>query len=56
MPAKMSPGEKQRITSIETRLGPVGKGHHNDHRTQALLDWLRSKEHSKKQPDPKGKK
>jgi hypothetical protein len=29
------------IGRIETRLGPVGKGHHNAHRTEKLLEWLR---------------
>lgn len=44
----MTPGEKDRIAAIEKRLGPVGKGHHNSHRTAALLKWLKKKESGKK--------
>lgn len=44
MPGKATPRETNIINKIETRLGPVGKGHHNSHRTAALLKWLRQKE------------
>ena len=43
----MTPEEKARITAIERRLGPVGKGHHNSHRTAALLKWLRNNDTKK---------
>jgi hypothetical protein len=43
----MTPQEKAKIVAIERRLGPVGKGHHNSHRTAALLKWLQSKEKKK---------
>lgn len=36
------------IAAIENKLGPVGKGHHNSHRTAALEKWLREKEKRKK--------
>jgi hypothetical protein len=44
----MTPSENKTISGIEKRLGPVGKGHHNSHRTAALLKWLRKKEQEKK--------
>jgi hypothetical protein len=44
----MTPEEKKRIDAIEKRLGPVGKGHHNSHRTAALLRWLESNKSDKK--------
>ena len=50
MAGKATPKESQTIGKIETRLGPVGKGHHNSHRTAALLKWLRDQE-SKKPSD-----
>lgn len=46
--AKMTAKEKGVIDNIEKRLGPVGKGHHNSHRTAALLKWLRAHEHDAK--------
>jgi hypothetical protein len=36
------------IGNIEKKLGPVGKGHHNSHRTAALLRWLKKHENDKK--------
>lgn len=48
MPNRMTPAEKARIQAIEKKLGPVGKGHHNSHRTEALLRWLRKHENDKK--------
>lgn len=55
--AKATAKESAIIGNIETRLGPVGKGHHNSHRTAALLDWLKAKEKSGKTADTtKGKK
>lgn len=39
-----TPKEAAIIAKIENRLGPVHKGHHNSHRTEALLKWLRAKE------------
>lgn len=35
------------VDAIEAKLGPVGPGHHNSHRSEHLMQWL------KKQP--KGK-
>lgn len=32
------------VRNIEKKLGPVGKGHHNSHRTEALLRWLKKHE------------
>jgi hypothetical protein len=32
------------VAAIEKRKGPVGKGHHNAHRTAALMKWLQSKQ------------
>jgi len=55
--AKQQPGKKLPMTKannpaiiakIENKLGPVGPGHHNSHRTAALLRWLNSKESGKK--------
>lgn len=46
--AKATPAETNIISKIETRLGPVGKGHHNSHRTAALLAWLKAHEKDKK--------
>lgn len=46
--AAPSPKEKGIISGIEKRLGPVGPGHHNSHRTAALLKWLREHETKKK--------
>lgn len=43
----MTPEEKARIVAIERKLGPVGKGHHNSHRTAALLKWLRNNDTKK---------
>jgi len=43
----MTPEERSRIQGIEQKLGPVGKGHHNSHRTAALLKWLRDHENEK---------
>lgn len=40
--------ENEIVGRIEARLGPVGKGHHNSHRTAALLKWLQKKEAEKK--------
>lgn len=40
----MTPEEKAKIEAIEKRLGPVGKGHHNTHRTAHLLAWLKKNE------------
>lgn len=42
--AKETPKEKAIIGNIEKKLGPVGPGHHNSHRTAALLKWLKSHE------------
>lgn len=39
-----TPKEKAIIGNIEKRLGPVGPGHHNSHRTAALLRWLQTNE------------
>lgn len=39
-----SPAEAAIIAGIEKRKGPVGKGHHNSHRTTALLAWLKQQE------------
>lgn len=36
------------VAMIEKKKGPVGPGHHNSHRTAALLKWLDSKEAGKK--------
>lgn len=44
MPGPASSREKGIISKIEERKGPVGKGHHNSHRTAALLKWLREQE------------
>jgi hypothetical protein len=44
----MTPREKSVIDAIEKRKGPVGKGHHNSHRTAAILKWLRAHENDKK--------
>lgn len=35
------------VARIENKLGPVGKGHHNSHRTAALLKWLKAQEANK---------
>lgn len=42
--SKETPKEQAIIGNIEKRLGPVGKGHHNSHRTEALLRWLKKNE------------
>lgn len=47
MAGKMTPAEKARIDAIEKAKGPVGKGHHNSHRTAAILKWLRAQESKK---------
>lgn len=44
MAGKATPKELDTIKAIEARKGPVGKGHHNSHRTAALLKWLREHE------------
>lgn len=44
MPGPATSRELDTIKAIEARKGPVGKGHHNAHRTAALLKWLRAKE------------
>jgi hypothetical protein len=44
----MTAKEDAIIRRIEAKLGPVGKGHHNSHRTEALMKWLREKEKAKK--------
>jgi hypothetical protein len=31
------------IAAIENKLGPVGAGHHNSHRTANLAAWLKAK-------------
>lgn len=41
-------GNSAVVAAIEKRKGPVGPGHHNSHRTAALMKWLQSKEASKK--------
>jgi hypothetical protein len=46
--AAETPKERAIIAGIEHRLGPVGKGHHNSHRTAALLKWLKQKEAQKR--------
>lgn len=43
-----TPKEKAIIGNIEKKLGPVGAGHHNSHRTEALLRWLQKNEAKKK--------
>ena len=35
------------IDRIENKLGPVGPGHHNSHRTAHLREWLNKKSKSK---------
>lgn len=42
MAKPITAAELARITAIEKRKGPVGKGHHNSHRTAAILKWLRN--------------
>jgi hypothetical protein len=44
----MTPAEMAIIKKIESRQGPVGKGHHNSHRTAALAKWLKEAEAKKK--------
>ena len=44
MAVKETPKEAAIIGNIEKRLGPVGPGHHNSHRTAALLRWLKQHE------------
>jgi hypothetical protein len=51
MPGKATPKEQQTISAIEKRKGPVGPGHHNSHRTAALLKWLRDHENDSKKKD-----
>lgn len=46
----MASSEDAIIARIEARLGPVGKGHHNAHRTEHLREWLRKKEQEKRKP------
>ena len=48
MPGKMTASEALRIAAIEKRKGPVGEGHHNSHRTAAILKWLRNHEKDSK--------
>ncbi|HWT40076.1 MAG TPA: hypothetical protein VN081_02290 [Dongiaceae bacterium] len=36
------------VQMIEAKKGPVGPGHHNSHRTAAIMKWLNSKESGKK--------
>lgn len=40
--------EQAIVSNIEKKLGPVGKGHHNSHRTAALLKWLEKQDEKKK--------
>ena len=42
MAKPITAAELARITAIEKRKGPVGAGHHNSHRTAAILKWLRN--------------
>lgn len=46
--AKETAAEKNIISRIEAKQGPVGKGHHNAKRTAALLAWLKANEHKTK--------
>lgn len=36
------------VDMIEAKKGPVGPGHHNSHRTAAIMKWLSSKESGSK--------
>lgn len=55
-----TPAESAIVTNIEKRKGPVGKGHHNAHRTTALMAWLKQQEkkhhESSNNPDSAAKK
>jgi hypothetical protein len=44
---KTPENNKAIVARIENKLGPVGKGHHNSHRTAALMKWLQEKESQK---------
>lgn len=41
---KTKANNKQIVAMIEAKKGPVGPGHHNSHRTAAILKWLDAKE------------
>lgn len=48
--AGATPREKAILAAIENKLGPVGKGHHESHRSTHILEWLRA--HPKKEYKP----
>lgn len=41
---KTPANNKAIVARIENKLGPVHPGHHNSHRTAALMDWLAKQE------------
>jgi len=40
------------VDRIENKLGPVGKGHHNSHRTAHIVEWLQKQEKGGKKKTP----
>lgn len=52
-----TPGNNAAIVArIENAKGPVGPGHHNSHRTNHLMEWLKKKESGQaSQPAPADK-